>query len=516
MHRYFESRLQRALFLYAVVPLLIMAFIGSVLMFASWRHSVVGINRDAREQAAEKLAAVSDDFSQHGAATAHFLAKGRDMSRWQEDDEKRGAAFARLYEDVGHTGADFYVVDKDGDVLLGSREKLPKAILPVKKHWGIWQRLGKEPFTVCQEFLPAPMGQDLLCGRAIVVDGEVAGYLLYDIPAAYLNSLASDSWVPMLLTDHFGNVRLEKSGERFMESRKLLGEFATADNELVKKGKEIFYVTSTPVPFGGEEYRLYAVTPVTDLLVRYIIGAGAIVLAVLLMIPLILRSVRRESKLTAQALDHLTTIAELRELESQFNPHFLFNTLENIKFMVRLDPGAATEMIMALSALLRYSIAEDGRQVALQEDIKYLASYMKIQKYRFGSRLDFTMEIDKRAETVPVPKLLFQPLLENAIKYGEDEEGNLRINFCIEWQESQLNVRVKDAGGGIAPAKLAELQALLQSSTNNSSHKGLFNVQRRLQLLYGEACGLKIDCPATGGTEIHLCLPLLKKESQDA
>lgn len=515
MHRYFESRLQRALFLYAVVPLLIMAFIGSVLMFASWRHSVVGVNSEAREQAAEKLAAVSDDFAQHGAATAHFLAKARDLEAWQEGD-KQAAAFGRLYADAGHTGADFYVVDKEGEILLGSREKLPKDLLPVSRKWGIWHRLGQEPFTVCQEFLPAAMGQDLLCGRAIVIDGEAAGYLLYDIPASYLNGLAGDRGVPLILTDNFGNVRLEKSGEKFMENRKVQGEFVAADHELVHRGKEFFYVTSMAVPFGGEEYRLYAISPVTDLLVRYIIGAGAIVLAVLLMIPLLLRSIRRESKLTAQALDNLTTIAELRELESQFNPHFLFNTLENIKFMVRLDPGAATEMIMALSALLRYSIAGDGRQVTLQEDIKYLESYMKIQKYRFGSRLDFTAEIDPAAQQVTLPKLLFQPLLENAIKYGEDENGNLRIEFRIERQEDVLNVLVRDAGGGMPKEKLRELQKLLKSIENNSSHKGLFNVQRRLQLLYGEDCVLKIDCPAVGGTEIRLCLPLLKKEPKDA
>ena len=512
MHRYFESRLQRALAMYALVPLFVLTFLGTILLVASWRYSVVGVNDDVREQAAERLAAVSDDFSRNAAASALFLGKGRDLSQW-EDSDKRAEAFARLYADIGHTGADFYVLDEDGEVLLGSRRKLPEYLPAVDKKWGIGNRLVREPYQVCLEFLPVAMGQDLLCGRAIVMDGEAVGYLLYDVHAAYLNSLVEGKGVALVLADAFGNARLEKYGEKVLDGRKIQADFAAADHEIIHEGKEFFYVTRMTVPFGGEEYQLYAVSPVTDLLVRYIIAAGAVILAIILMIPLILRSVRRESRLTAQALDHLTTIAELRELESQFNPHFLFNTLENIKFMVRLDPGAATEMIMALSALLRYSIAGDGRQVALQEDLKYLESYMKIQKYRFGSRLAFTSEVDAAAQQAAVPKLLFQPLLENAIKYGEDADGNLRIIFQIKRRDNALLVLVKDAGGGIEQSQLTRLQSLLKSTENNSSHKGLFNVQRRLQLLYGEACGLRIDCPAEGGTEIRLHLPLIKKES---
>lgn len=515
MHRYFESRLQRALAMYALVPLFVLAFLGSLLMLVSWRYSVVGVNDEIREQAAEKLAAVGDDFSRNAADSARFLAATRDLTEW-EDGDKRAEAFARLYADVGHTGADFYVVDKEGDIIIGSRKKLPADLTGVEEDWGIWQRLRREPFAVCEEFLPAEAGQDLLCGRAIVVDGEAAGYLLYDVPAGYLSSLAGDGKVALLFTDDLATVRLSQGGEKMLDNRKVLADFAEADHELIHHGKDFYYVASTAVPFGGTEYRLYAISTVTDLLVRYIIGGVAILLAVLLMVPLIMRSVRRESKLTAQAVDNLTTIAELRELESQFNPHFLFNTLENIKFMVRLDPAAATEMIMALSALLRYSIAGDGRQVALQEDVEHLNSYMKIQKYRFGRRLEFMADIDERALARKVPKLLFQPLLENAVKYGEDDYGNLRITFQAKIQGDMLKVLVKDEGRGMEEQQLRELQAMLSGSENNSSHKGLFNVQRRLQLLYGEASGLQLICPPEGGTELHLSLPLLNGEKKNA
>ena len=107
-----------------------------------------------------------------------------------------------------------------------------------------------------------------------------------------------------------------------------------------------------------------------------------------------------------------------------------------------------------------------------------------------------------------IPKLLFQPLLENAIKYGEDEEGKLDIFFQIRVGEKGVEITVQDKGRGIGPEQLAELQSLLASGDNNTGHKGLFNVQRRVQLLYGEKYGLKIACPPEGGTEIRVLLPL--------
>jgi two-component system sensor histidine kinase YesM len=140
---------------------------------------------------------------------------------------------------------------------------------------------------------------------------------------------------------------------------------------------------------------------------------------------------------------------------------------------------------------------------------------MKIQQYRFGSRLDFQRYIDPRAMDFAIPKLLFQPLLENAIKYGEDEEGKLAISFKVSVTDNQLMILVKDKGKGMEAGTLQELLDLLQSHSNETDHRGLFNVQRRVQLLYGEEYGLQIDCPPEGGTEISLRLPgVLKKKDE--
>lgn len=518
MHQYFESRLHRALAWYALVPVLVMTLLGALLMLGSWEHYVVGANDAARGLAAEIFRDVASEFAVRAEDEGEFLGR-EDFSRLRQPGAKRSEAFTRLYHDTGHRAVDFYLVDRQGDLVLGSREVLPDYLLPVEEGWGIQSRLLREPKVTRQEFLPGEKGQDLVCGRAVGDGSEVKGFLFYVLPAPYLMQMAGDTRADIALVDGLDNVRLWQGPEALLDLRKLKKDFLQEERGLVTLEKDVYYVTGQKTDLAGAPYRVYAISRVSDLFTRYAIGVGALLLAVLLMIPLLLRSIARESRLTAQAVDDLTAIAQLKELESQFNPHFLFNTLENIKFMVRLDPGAATEMIMALSSLLRYSISSGGRQAELREDLKYLDSYMKIQKYRFGSRLNFTQKIDPRAMSLYIPKLIFQPLLENAIKYGEDEEGRLRIEFQVQVEDDAWQIVVKDWGKGMGLEQLAELRQLLQESDNNSGHRGLFNVQRRVQLLYGTDCGLAINCPMEGGTEIIMRLPLRHqgpKEIKDA
>ena len=101
----------------------------------------------------------------------------------------------------------------------------------------------------------------------------------------------------------------------------------------------------------------------------------------------------RKSMEKSVKLGRDTAVAQIRQMESQFNPHFLFNTLENIRFMVRLDPGAADAAMVQLAQLMRYSIKQEGMTVSLKEDLRYIESYMSILKMRFGSRLSYETRI---------------------------------------------------------------------------------------------------------------------------
>ena len=208
-----------------------------------------------------------------------------------------------------------------------------------------------------------------------------------------------------------------------------------------------------------------------------------------------------------EAETRASVISEVRQLESQFHPHFLFNTLENIKFMVKLDSEAAIQMIQALSALLRYSIHEETRRVPLEKDLEYLHSYMKIQQYRFGQRLHYSEQIDDQVRGCLIPKLLFQPVLENAIKYGEAEDGTIAVRLCVMALGDDLMVSIEDKGRGMTPEVFAHLQQLLHNGENSSVHKGIYNVHRRIQLMFGTAYRLKLLQPSSGGTRIEMRLP---------
>ncbi len=170
-------------------------------------------------------------------------------------------------------------------------------------------------------------------------------------------------------------------------------------------------------------------------------------------------------------------------------------------------------MVMALSALLRYSINNSVQQVRLADDLDYVHRYLEIQQYRFGKRLEFTEEIGPEVWEAEIPKLLFQPVLENAIKYGADEQGVKRICLSISRQGESLQVDIRDWGPGFSAEALESWQQLLQAEENVTEHTGLFNIHRRIQLLYGRAYGVTIRQEA-GQNCVTICLPYRRAKGE--
>lgn len=106
-------------------------------------------------------------------------------------------------------------------------------------------------------------------------------------------------------------------------------------------------------------------------------------------------------------------------------------------------------------------------------------------------------------------------MLENAIRYGSDDDGNISVRLTVRRDGALLRVTIEDQGKGLGAAKLAEMRALLKRRNASSRHTGLYNVHRRIQLMYGETYGLAIACPETGGTRVTLTLPAARKEEME-
>ncbi|MBE6052421.1 MAG: two-component sensor histidine kinase, partial [Clostridium sartagoforme] len=204
--------------------------------------------------------------------------------------------------------------------------------------------------------------------------------------------------------------------------------------------------------------------------------------------------------------------SEIKQLEAQFNPHFLFNTLETIRIMIKLDKEVAGDIIVNLSSLLRYGINNEIHSVKLRDDIEYIDSYLKILKYRFGDKLSFKIHIDEEVLDAVVPKLLLQPVIENSIKYGFENKAAINIEVSSVINDKKINIIIKDDGSGIESKRMNYLISLLNKKQNDTDTIGLYNIKKRIQLIYGEEYGVEIESIEGEGTKVIIVLPYIKRE----
>lgn len=213
--------------------------------------------------------------------------------------------------------------------------------------------------------------------------------------------------------------------------------------------------------------------------------------------------------------------AELSALQSQLNPHFLYNTLELLN-MIALENNQfeICKVTANLGKLLRYTVGKEQKPVQLKEEIKFVDAYLQIYSVRLGEKLDTEIIADPDMMGCLVPKLIIQPLIENAIKHGLSEDRG-RIEVLVYCKDEQIVVEVSDNGIGIDPEKLKKVKSRIYEEDNGNmeeefeqkgSRNALRNVHRRIQLLYGEAYGLSVESSENVGSTFILRLPVVNKE----
>jgi two-component system LytT family sensor kinase len=204
---------------------------------------------------------------------------------------------------------------------------------------------------------------------------------------------------------------------------------------------------------------------------------------------------RREARLEVELAR-----AQLEALRLEIHPHFLFNTLNSIAALIRVrDNGRALEMVLGLSGLMRATV--DGPRdhlVPLSTEIDFVRRYADLQRARFADRLDISWDVDEASLAVPVPTLLLQPLVENAIRHGAAAPSTrCRVTIAARLEAGRLRVRVSDDGVGLpAGFRLAR-----------DAGTGLSNTISRLQQLYGAQASFDVRPVAEGGTAAEVILP---------
>jgi two-component system LytT family sensor kinase len=221
---------------------------------------------------------------------------------------------------------------------------------------------------------------------------------------------------------------------------------------------------------------------------------------------------RYERGIREQDIAKLATEAELRALRAQINPHFLFNALTTIGYLIQTAPPRALQTLLRLTTLLRAVLRSEGEFTTLGRELEVVESYLDIEHARFEHRLRVTIDVPSRLRTIRLPPLLLQPLVENAVKHGIAQKqigGEVAIRARVDQiseDNRQLSLVVEDTGAGTTSEALQQ---------GRSTGVGLRNVQRRLECHYGDAASLSIRTTLGEGTLVEIRMPVVVKVTDE-
>lgn len=482
------------------------------------------------------------------------------------DAAGRRLVFEEFYRMSGQLGykAELYVFDGEKQVILSTRKEIPEYLSDREGvNWGLFGAMDKTPGETRVRLMEAWKGsdRDIAMGIAMMREGKTAGYLVFTINSSQLGPVLDRSDSQTIIADRFGrvylssNYNLVNSSNQVMKALKLAGRYLPHDKKM--------YLVSVH-PAYHRMFLVYSVTDIQNIVVSLGLSSALIISALVLMTIWVLISTKKvteretrdfyrllhvmemardgnletsleiesenEFRIIADAyretiaslklqmennrrMTELVAAAQNKQLESQFNPHFLFNTLENIRYMCLIQPETAGKMVFSLSNLLRYSLDGGRAEVTLEEDLEHLENYLMILKYRFNRRFSYVVDVEEPALTCRIPRLVLQPMIENSVKYGFGNQENLKVELKAYIHEDRLIMICRDDGIGMTPGVLCEIQALLEQEENNRRHSGLYNIHRRCRILYGRPYGVEIRSAEGLGTTLVVTLPVQREES---
>lgn len=197
--------------------------------------------------------------------------------------------------------------------------------------------------------------------------------------------------------------------------------------------------------------------------------------------------------------------AEVRALRAQISPHFVYNALTTIASFIRTDPVRARELLIEFADFTRYSFRTAGEYTTLSDELTNIERYIRLEKARFGNRLNIKLQIAPEVLTVVLPFLALQPLVENAVRHGLASKPNGgTITITAENAGAECVIIVEDDGIGMDPARLTDD---LDDAHQSGAHVGLGNVDDRMRSTFGDDFGLVVDTAIGAGMKITLRVP---------
>ena len=207
--------------------------------------------------------------------------------------------------------------------------------------------------------------------------------------------------------------------------------------------------------------------------------------------------------------------AELKTLQAQINPHFLYNTLDTIVWMSEANqPNQVIDIVRSLSSFFRIALSRGKDWIPIRQEIEHVRSYLHIQKIRYRDILDYEIQVDENILDGTILKLTLQPLVENALYHGIKNKrngGTIRVK-ARKADDNLILLVVQDDGIGFTPYKLSQIRATFANDSDeilqSDSGFGLENVNKRIQLYYGNQYGLTVESQYQEGTRVTVAIPL--------
>lgn len=564
---HFKDEISKTFFIYAFIPIIVLTLVTYVSFYFIWSHIIKTQNLSYNRNISAKL----------NEAVSYYNEMAMEISRDDEikqvvyDKKVTNTLYYKMYEIANKKNprCHFLILDSALKPVMTNFYSLPSYFTDkLGSFRNMIRDLNENPDDVLimtdHSIIPKNDLGVVMIGKAIELHDKIAGYVLFDISGSDIEKILGERalW-NVVITDKYNHIAFTTNINFTDPIGKLNTKFIKRQG-FIRTGDDSYFVIRNEIA-GGVLY-IYTFTAI-DFLDTVFFVSGSFLILVFTALAVSMFFVARyiankktavideiveaihnvqngnlnrrlyintndEFKIIGDSFNQMlqdikelielnreeakqSIISELKQLESQFNSHFLYNTLETLKYMVKFDGEAASKIIVKLSNLLRYSMNGSLSNVTLQEDISHTENYLFIQRIRFSSRFNYFVDIDERCRDCVVPKLITQPLIENAIQHNMDRCDQLSVNINAKLLEDKLVITVRDNGDGISAEELNAIKAMLSKTKNDTEHIGLYNVQRRIRLMYGEKYGLMIKSWKGKGTIVKIFLPFQKEGDID-
>ncbi|RRJ15811.1 sensor histidine kinase [Lachnoanaerobaculum orale] len=554
----FKEELKRSLIVHALTPCFILCIICVLGFILIASVNIYRNNNIYSLNSREKFESVLNSYIEN----TNHIANDINIEDFQSDKQYKVDVIEGVYNFLNQKSikAQFYIFDNNLDILYSTeRSEDKKNFIKYQVTGSKSNFLGDSSNII---YIYGGNGVDntpissYLIVKPIIRDDKFAGVCTYELELKNLDAVFNNTNSTVLLVNKFHRVLFSNS-RRFVDDRnKIIKNFrdksgiAFEDGELIYISKNkvahadtwIYVITDCSIYLNISIIMLLLIIAVTIIMSAAISSSAgkfsakktAIIYQLIDALKQVedgkldinlniesddeFKSIGHSFNMMLGSIRHLierhdkmaleNNMAIVQMMESQFNPHFLFNTLESIRYLVKFNPKVADKTVVNLSKLLRYSIQNTVDTVRFKEEFDFVKRYIEIMKVRFGERLEFNDNISDEVKGVSVPKMIIQPIVENAVKYGFGEDVEvLRVEISAYIENEKLYIIVKDDGVGIEEDLLKDLVFNLKEKYNSSDHIGLYNVHKRIELLYGTEYGLEINSETGKGTEVVLVLP---------